>query len=71
MFQMVVLPQAYYQDLSVVISVEDENDNEPQFLSEALNIELTENTRQAYSLDSQMAYDPDLGKRHFIKKYFF
>ena len=32
-------------------------------MSESINIEIEENTRTAVSLDSQMAYDPDLGKR--------
>ena len=59
--QVVVLPQAYYQDLSVTIEIEDQNDNRPKFISDSLTIEIEENTRSAVSLDSHMAYDPDLG----------
>ena len=38
------------------------NDNAPVFVSDIINIEINENTRSAYSLDNQMAYDPDIGK---------
>jgi len=60
--QVVVLPQAYYQDLSITIELEDTNDNAPVFVSDIINIEINENTRSAYSLDNQMAYDPDIGE---------
>ena len=56
------MPQAYYQDLSITIELEDMNDNAPVFVSDIINIEINENTRSAYSLDNQMAYDPDIGK---------
>lgn len=48
--------------MSITIELEDVNDNAPVFVSDIINIEINENTRSAYSLDNQMAYDPDIGK---------
>ena len=44
------------------IEVIDQNDNAPRFQQETINIEIFENSHAAYSLDHQMAYDPDIGK---------
>ena len=60
--QIVVLPPKYYQDLSVEVTINDENDNKPVFQDKQIELEIMENTRQSISLDQQMAYDPDLGK---------
>ena len=64
-----VLPQAYYQDLSVTIELLDQNDNAPRFQQEVINVEMFENSRAAHSLDNQMAYDPDTGE-FFLKNFF-
>ena len=44
------------------IEVIDQNDNAPRFQQETINIEIFENSHAAFSLDHQMAYDPDTGK---------
>jgi hypothetical protein len=64
--QIVVLPPKYYQDLSVEVTINDENDNKPVFQDKQIELEIMENTRQSISLDQQMAYDPDLGENGAI-----